>query len=308
MANLNELLAVEKSDATQRGLDKTKLAVLPAGIKGDTPSEKGLHRQLVDNNTARDNLEELLIEVNNTKEDTDANTAKFNTARKLKLKQLLRAALKANYEQKMFLQLARESGYEAVEAFRSSEMDNKAMDINMKKKLEDIRKQYGRKEQPRAPYRQSPKKGDYPRRQLKGYYPNGYEPAGQMNEIHLQGQAAMFGQGQMIIAGPGQDVPAANGNVRPGANGIPRQGRLQHHGKVRAKVPRRKGEAGHRQVKEHVQCLPEVWALGWGRGLPAERGQLPRAAATRGREVKGSEEFLDRIFQKFKIGNVFWKR
>ena len=104
---------------------------------------------------------------------------------------------------------------------------------------------------------------------------------------------------------PGRDVPAANGNVRPGANGIPRQGRLQHHGKVRAKVPRRKGEAGHRQVKEHVQCLPEVWALGWGRGLPAERGHLPRAATTRGGEVEGSKEFWGRILQKIELGNIF---
>jgi hypothetical protein len=32
----------------------------------------------------------------------------------VKRKQLLRAALKAKYEQKMFLQLARESGYEAA--------------------------------------------------------------------------------------------------------------------------------------------------------------------------------------------------
>ena len=47
----------------------------------------------------------------------------------------------------------------------SSDMDDKAMDVNMRKKLEDIRKQYGWKEQPRDPYRQSPKKGDYPRRQ-----------------------------------------------------------------------------------------------------------------------------------------------
>ena len=95
MANLNEQLAVEKFGATQRGLDKTKRAVMLAGIRGDTPSDNGLHRQLVNNKTARDNLEELLIYVNNTMEDTDLIAAKFNTTRKLKLKKLLRAALKA---------------------------------------------------------------------------------------------------------------------------------------------------------------------------------------------------------------------
>ena len=42
---------------------------------------------------------------------------------------------------------------------------------------------------------QSPNKGDYYlRRKLTGYY-NGYEPASQMNKMHLHGQAAMFGQG-----------------------------------------------------------------------------------------------------------------
>ena len=35
---------------------------------------------MIDNNTARDNLEELLIEVNATTEDTNANNAKFNAA------------------------------------------------------------------------------------------------------------------------------------------------------------------------------------------------------------------------------------
>jgi hypothetical protein len=56
----------------------------------------------------------------------------------VKLKQLLRAALKANYAQKMYLQLARKSGYEATEAFRYSDTDDTAMNVNMKKKLEDI--------------------------------------------------------------------------------------------------------------------------------------------------------------------------
>jgi hypothetical protein len=83
------------------------------GSKGHTPSEKGLHRQLVGNNTARDNLEEMLIEIHKIMEDTDTSAARFNTAHTLKLKQLLRAALKENYKQKMFLLLATGSGYEA---------------------------------------------------------------------------------------------------------------------------------------------------------------------------------------------------
>ena len=49
----------------------------------------------------------------------------------------------------MFLKLALENGTEAVEAFKSVDMDNKAVDGDMKKKLDEISKQYGKKEQPR---------------------------------------------------------------------------------------------------------------------------------------------------------------
>ena len=90
---------------------------------------------MVDNNTTMDNLEKLLVEVNATTEDTDANDAKFNAPQKLKVKQLLREALK------MFLQLTRESEYKG---FRSLDMADKAVDANMKKKLEEVRKQYSR--------------------------------------------------------------------------------------------------------------------------------------------------------------------
>ena len=74
------------------------------------------------------------------------NNAKFVAAKKLKLQQFLRSGLNDNYKQKMFLKLALESGYEAVEAFNSVDMDDKAMNNDMRKKLDEIRKQYGMKE------------------------------------------------------------------------------------------------------------------------------------------------------------------
>ena len=52
MANLNEPLALEDYDATQLWLDR----------KVNPPSDKGLHRQMVDNYAARNQLEELLLE------------------------------------------------------------------------------------------------------------------------------------------------------------------------------------------------------------------------------------------------------
>ena len=129
MTNLNKLLAIENYDAKQLGLDQNRRAALLVSDKVDTPSEKGLHRQMVNNNTARNQLEELLLKVKATTEDIEvANNTKFVNAKKLKLQHFLRAALRTNYEQKMFLKLALENWYEAAEAFKSVDMDDKAMD------------------------------------------------------------------------------------------------------------------------------------------------------------------------------------
>ena len=121
--------------------------------------------------------------------DTDETDAsKFTTAQNLKLQKNFRAALRNNYKKKTFLKLARENRYEAG-AFKSADMDDKDTDGNMKKKLDEIRKQYGKKEKPKAgQYRQRPKKGKYPSQQYQGYH-----LAGPMNMLILQGQVPMFG-------------------------------------------------------------------------------------------------------------------
>ena len=64
MANLNEPLDVEAFDTMQMGLDKNMRASILVSTKRDTPAEKCMYRQLVDNNEARDKLEELLLEIN----------------------------------------------------------------------------------------------------------------------------------------------------------------------------------------------------------------------------------------------------
>jgi hypothetical protein len=45
-----------------------------------------------------------------------------------------------NNKQKMFLELVFESGYRAAKAFKSVNMDNIAMNNDMRKKLDEIRK------------------------------------------------------------------------------------------------------------------------------------------------------------------------
>ena len=60
-------------------MDKTRHAAMLASIKGNTPSEKSLYRHMVDNNTATENLEELLLEVNaNTSGNYVNDDTKFN--------------------------------------------------------------------------------------------------------------------------------------------------------------------------------------------------------------------------------------
>ena len=51
-----------------------------------------------------------------------------------------------NNKQKMFLKLVFKSGYGVAKAFKFVNMDNKAMNNNMRKKLDEIRKQYGMNE------------------------------------------------------------------------------------------------------------------------------------------------------------------
>ena len=61
----------------------------------------------------------------------EVDDSKFNASQKLKLQKCLRASLRNIYNQKIFLKLARESGYKAAEAFKSSDIDDKAVDGDM---------------------------------------------------------------------------------------------------------------------------------------------------------------------------------
>ena len=91
-------------------------------IKVETPSEGGLYRQLVENNDNHNFLKEELLDINSLVVDgDDEDKNKFNAAKKVKMQKRLRVALRNNYEQKIFLKLAKEHGYEAAEACNLSE-------------------------------------------------------------------------------------------------------------------------------------------------------------------------------------------
>ena len=64
MADLTKALEVEKLSESNLLHNQNRRSAVLAVTKTDTPSEKGLHRQLVDNNDVRNYLEETLLQIN----------------------------------------------------------------------------------------------------------------------------------------------------------------------------------------------------------------------------------------------------
>ena len=108
----------------------------------------------------------------------------------------------------MFLKLAKKNGYEAAEAFKTSDMEDKTIDSEMKKKIDEIKNQYAKKES-QQPYYQSPKKGmGYPRQQ--GNYNTGFY--NQPNQM----QMGMFQQQQQPAIQQEQQPAFQQQNMMPG--------------------------------------------------------------------------------------------
>ena len=145
MTDLSKALKVEEMDEgswiNDKGRRVSQLAALPV----ITPGDKSMFRQLQENNSARDALEELLLRINTVNVEAGTEKTKFSANTKLEIQKNIRAALKQNYEQKMFLKIAKDMGYEAAEAFKSSDPDDKALDDDMKKRFDEIKKTYGAK-------------------------------------------------------------------------------------------------------------------------------------------------------------------
>ena len=93
------------------------------------------------------------------------------------------------------------------------------MNNNMGKKLDEIRKKYGMKEQ----LRQSPRKGIYPRQQYQGYYAHGYGQAGPMPMMNPQ----------TPIFVPGHVQPAY-GDEQPRPSVLSGPGKQHCHGRIQA--------------------------------------------------------------------------
>ena len=122
-----------------------------------------------DNDIGRNFLEEILLKINSLKCVTDKARDNFDADNKLDLQKIVRAALKQNYEQKLFLKVAKEHGYEAAEECKGNEMEDGAMDDSMQKRYADIKKKYDTKTA--QPYRSTSFKKRQPGNQQAPAYP-----------------------------------------------------------------------------------------------------------------------------------------
>ena len=171
MTDLTKPLKVEEMDMASWSNDKGRRANQLASLSVNSLSEKGLVRQLQDNNSARDYLEELLLRINSVLTEAGTDKTKFTVDTKLEIQKNIRGALKQNYEQKAFLKLAKEDGYEAAEEFKSSDPDDKTMDDDLKKRVEEVKKKYGTKHK----YAIQPKNHSFPKQQRSYQPPAGYQ-------------------------------------------------------------------------------------------------------------------------------------
>ena len=191
MADLSKKLKVEELDGVSWAEDKARRANKLATFHVQSPQDKGLLRQMQDNDIGRNFLEEILLKINSLKSVTDKARDNFDADNKLELQKILRAALKQNYEQKLFLKVAKEHGYEAAEECKGNEMEDGAMDDSMQKRYEDIKKKYDTKTA--QPYRST----SFRKQQLYNEQAPAYPVPMQNQLVQQQGFPALAGWNQL---------------------------------------------------------------------------------------------------------------
>ena len=143
MADLSKKLKMEDLDDQSFVNDQQQRLNFIASMSKNSPADKSIHRQMNDNNIARNFLEKMLRKVNTINPTAAGNPNTFGQDEKKDLQEDLRAALLQNYECKAFLKVANELGYQAAESFqKASNSDDSAEDDQMKKRLEEVRKLY----------------------------------------------------------------------------------------------------------------------------------------------------------------------
>ena len=191
MTDNSKSLPVEKLDLESWKLDSNRRAAKMAALPSVTPQDKGMLRQMQDNNIARDYLEETLLVLNDIEVVGGTDGVKFTAGKKLTLQKNLRGALVNNYEQKSFLQLAKEYGYAAAEEFKATDNDDIAFNDDIKKRMEEIKKRYAGKTK------------QYTQNEMKRFnsLPNRQQQYPGSSIQGVQGQYSHFGQGLALQPG-----------------------------------------------------------------------------------------------------------
>ena len=153
-ANLQTPLAVEAKDDLSWENGKQIRALNINQLDRTTPVNKSLHRQISDNDTARNHLEKILRSVNKLTVVGGTDVDKFTDTTKKELQESVRAALLQNYEQKQFLSIAKEHGFGAADHFKASAAteDEGTLTADMKKRVEETKKKYGESSQKKSSY------------------------------------------------------------------------------------------------------------------------------------------------------------
>ena len=148
MADLNQPMKMEALDDASYDNEKLVRNMKVSALPNITPPEKSLYRQMVENNNTRNSLESVLRKINETTAVQGQAGNTFNIECKEDFQEKLRAALLQNYEAKAYLHVAEDMGYAAADAFKDGKTsEDLAIDDNIKKRIDEIKKQYRNQQQ-----------------------------------------------------------------------------------------------------------------------------------------------------------------
>ena len=143
MKDLTKALKCEGLDEESWKRSRLERAAKLAALPESNASEMSMKRQMIDINSNRDKLEEALREINECKTvENQGQDVNFNKDKKKKVQTIIRSALLDAYDQKAYMDLAKECGYEAADEFKDQDNEENVLDENRVKKLEEIKRRY----------------------------------------------------------------------------------------------------------------------------------------------------------------------
>ena len=166
MADLSKSLPVEGMDSTSYQADKIRRQGRIASRVIVNNHDKSLYRQYNDNNEMRDALEDHIRKLQEVKVVAGDATDQFTDKVKKKMVRGVRAMLLLNYENKAYLRMVDNFGYEAADDFKNSESDDKGMEESLKSRINETAKKFAPKTKQnnkmvKKPYNKNPNQDQF---------------------------------------------------------------------------------------------------------------------------------------------------